>query len=55
MLAILGHCQYLNESKPILSFDKLSNGSLSDQIEIFQRFEYNMEIRTELKQKMKDG
>ena len=48
-------CQYLNENKQIISFDKLNNGSLSDQIEIFQRFEYNMEIRTELKQKMKDG
>ena len=45
-------CKYLNESEPIITFDKLNNGSLIDQIEIFRRFDHNMEIRTELKQKM---
>ena len=48
-------CQYLNETKPIIPFDKLNNGSLKDRIEIFHRFEHNMEIRTELKQNMENG
>ena len=48
-------CEYLNETKPIIPYDKLNNGSLKDQIEIFHRFEHNMEIRTELKQKMETG
>ena len=48
-------CQYLNESEPIIPYDKLNNGSLKDQIEIFNRFEHNMEIRTELKQTMDNG
>ena len=46
----LYYCQYLDEMKPTIPFDKLNNGSLRDQIEIFLRFELHMKIRTELKQ-----
>ena len=44
----------LNERKEIISFDKLINGSISDQIEILQRFKYNMVKRKEIKEKMKE-
>ena len=48
-------CRHLNEEKEIISFDKLNNGSISDQIEILQRFKHNMERRKEIKQKMKEN
>ena len=48
-------CLHLNERKEIISFDNLKNGSISDQIEILKRFEYNMERRKEIKQKMKEN
>ena len=47
-------CLHLNERKEIISFDKLNTGNISDQIEILQRFKYNMERRNEIKQKMKE-
>ena len=45
-------CHQLNESEPIIPYEKLNNGSLKDQIEVFHRFQHNMEMRTEFKQKL---
>ena len=47
-------CEKLNERKPVLPFEKVNNGSLSEQFEIFQRFEQNMSKRSELKPMMKE-
>ena len=42
-------CLYLNEDHQILPYKKIYNGKLSEQIEIFSRFEKNMKKRNELK------
>jgi hypothetical protein len=42
-------CTNLNERKPLLPFEKVINGSLSEQYEIFLRFEHNLNKRTEFK------
>ena len=47
-------CEKLNERKRVLPFEKVNNRSLSEQFEIFQRFEQNMSKRSELKQMMKE-
>jgi hypothetical protein len=49
-----GYSEKLNERKPVLPFEKVNNGSLSEQFEIFQRFEQNMNKRSELKHIMKE-
>ena len=38
-------CEYLNEDEPKILYDELNNGKLKDQIDIFRRFENNMERR----------
>ena len=38
-------CEYLNEDKPKILYDELNNGKLKYQIDIFRRFENNMERR----------
>ena len=48
------YCGILNEKETDLSFDKLNNGSLSDQIRIYQRFENNVKKRHEIKQMMEE-
>ena len=47
-------CEKLNDRKPVFPFEKVNNGSLSEQSEIFQRFEQNMNKRSELKQMIKE-
>ena len=42
-------CLYLNEDHQILPYKKIYNGKLSEQIEIFSRFEKNMKKRNELR------
>ena len=44
-------CEYLNEDKPKILYDELNNGKLKDQIDIFRRFENNMERRKYLTEK----
>ena len=46
--------QILNERQPGLPFDKINNGSLSDQIRIYPRFEINVERRNKIKQMMEE-
>ena len=48
-------CEILNERQPGLPFENINNGSLSDQIRIYQRFENNMERRNEIKQMMEEA
>ena len=42
-------CLYLNEDHQILPYKKIYNGKLSEQVEIFSRFEKNMKKRNELR------
>ena len=44
----------MNERQPGLPFENINNGSLSDQIRVYQRFENNMERRNEIKQMMEE-
>ena len=38
-------CEILNKERRILPYEKIYNGNLSEQIDIFQIFERNLEIR----------
>ena len=48
-------CQMLNEKQPEIPFEKLNNGSISDQNRIYQRFENNMKIRNQIKEMMEEA
>ena len=48
------NCAILNENKPKVKYEELYNGSLQDQISIFERIESNMKKREQLKQTVKD-
>ena len=38
-------CNKLNQNKAEISYNKIYNGNLKSQIEVFQRFKENLEIR----------
>ena len=44
-------CNVINQSKIEISYNLIYNGNLKSQIEIFRRFEKNMEIRQEIKKR----
>ena len=48
-------CMSLNERNPVVPFEKVNNGSISEQHEILQRFEQNLNKRSEIKQKLKEN
>ena len=39
------NCEILNSEKPNLKYDRIFNGSICEQIEVFNRFEENMKKR----------
>ena len=43
------NCENINAMKPELSYDKIYNGNLKSQIEVFRRIEKNLEMRQEIK------
>ena len=42
------NCEIINAIKPELSYEKIYNGNLKSQIEVFRRIEKNLEIRQEI-------
>ena len=45
------YCNIINQSKTEISYNLLYNGNLKSQIQIFRRFENNMELRQEIKKR----
>ena len=41
-------CTQLNKEEMILPYDKIFNGNMSEQIEIFRRFKNNLERRNQM-------
>ena len=41
-------CTQLNTEEIILSYEKIFNGNMSEQIEVFRRFENNLERRNQI-------
>ena len=42
-------CEFLNEMKPEINYEKLYNGNLRSQIEIFRKMETNLERRNQMR------
>ena len=42
------NCEIIDAKKPELTYDKIYNGNLKSQIEVFRRIEKNLEIRQEI-------
>jgi hypothetical protein len=42
-------CTYFNKEEMILPYEKIFNGIMSEQIEIFRRFKNNLERRNQMK------
>ena len=42
-------CEYLNMKEITSAYEKIFNGNLSEQIEIFRRFENNLKVRNEMR------
>ena len=42
-------CTYLNKEEIILPYEKIFDGNMSEQIEVFRRFETNLERRNQIK------
>ena len=45
-------CTQLNKEEMILPYDKIFNGNMSEQIDIFRRFETNLERRNQIKSEL---
>ena len=43
-------CKSLNQNNQEISYDQIYNGNLNSQIEVFKRFQKNLEIRKEIKE-----
>ena len=44
-------CEILNEKKPEINYDKLYNGNLRSQIEVFRKMETDLEKRNQIRAK----
>ena len=44
-------CNIINKTKPEVSYNLIYNGNLKSQMEIFRRFDKNMEIRQQIKKR----
>ena len=42
-------CAFLNEKKPEINYEKLYNGNLRSQIEIFRKMESNLKRRNQIR------
>ena len=48
-MAHIYYCKSLNQNSPEIPYDQIYNGNLNSQIEIFKRFEKNLEENKEIK------
>ena len=48
-MAHIYSCHILNQNKPEISYNQIHNGNLKSQVETFQRFKHNLEIRRKIK------
>ena len=48
-MAHIYSCHILNQNKPEISYNQIHNGNLKSQVETFERFKHNLEIRRKIK------